>query len=68
MIPKSIAWLKIAAASAVGGAAGAILDFYHAGWQATEIDYHKMAQSAIVGALLAICHLLIPSPVGDKKP
>ena len=68
MIPKSIAWLKIAAATAVGGGAEAIVTLWQHGFDTAQIDYHRMAQTAAMGALLAVCHLLIPSPVGDKKP
>ena len=67
MIPKSIAWLKIIAATAVGGGAEAIVTLYQHGFDTAQIDYHRMGQTAGMGALIAICHLFLPPPIGDTK-
>jgi len=61
-------WLKTLLSAAIGGAAGATVNFFtSANGNYTKIDWHALGITAGVGALIAVAHLLVPSPVAPNK-
>lgn len=58
--------LKAAAKSllsiAVGGASASLLKIYNAGMDFARLDYHQVAQAALVGAAVALLFHWAPPP------
>lgn len=65
MIPKSALVLKSVLSVVIGGAAGAAVEFFaNAQGKESHIDWHQLGINAGIGALVALCHYIAPSPVG----
>jgi hypothetical protein len=47
-------WLRSMMSVGAGGAAGALMNLYHAGFDPAHIDWHRFTQTAIGGAVLAV--------------
>ena len=55
--------LKTLLSIAIGGAAGAASEFLvNAHGHTAQVDWHQLGINAAVGAIVALCHYLAPSP------
>jgi len=61
-IPETCkAWLNVVLTAGISGGALALTNFFQSGFDITKIDFHRMAQVAGMGAIVAILnHLRTP--------
>lgn len=69
MAANSLKYLKTIGTIAVGGASGAAVEFFtNFHGKAGQVDWHQLGINSLVGAVIALSHYLLPSPVQPGQP
>lgn len=66
--PKLKIALRSSYSAGAGGAYGALMNLYHAGFNPAHIDYHQMGQTALGGAIVAMVFHWLRPPNECAKP